>query len=140
MDTSHADRSASAILEITGKLLISALFWWDGILHGLMTWPDVVDYVAARGFPIAMLVGAGATAFQILVPASLFVRRLEPWACLALAGYCVLTALVFHNFWTLEGDDRIGQQIQFLKNMALSGALLVILARSWPTFRHGALV
>jgi putative oxidoreductase len=125
-----------AILEIAGKLLISALFWWDGVLQGLMTWPDVVGYVSAQGLPVPELVGAAATAFQILAPIGLFLRRLEPWAALALAGYCLLTAILFHNFWILGGEDRILAEIQFLKNMAIAGALLVVVSRNWINLGH----
>jgi len=127
-----------AILEIAGKLLISALFWWDGVLQGLMTWPDVVGYVAAQGLPMPELVGAAATALQILAPIGLFLRRLEPWAALALAGYCLLTAVLFHNFWIFGGDDRILAEIQFLKNMAIAGALLVVVSRNWVNRENNA--
>jgi putative oxidoreductase len=130
MGTSRPVTIIPAIVEIAGKVLISSLFWWDGVLQGLMTWPDVVSYVAAQGLPMPALVGAGATAFQSLAPIGLFFRRFEPWAALALAGYCLLTAVLFHNFWTLGGDERILAQIQFLKNMAIAGALLVVVSRN----------
>jgi putative oxidoreductase len=127
-----------AMLEIGGKLMISSLFWWDGVLQGLMTWPDVVGYVSAQGLPMPALVAAAATALQILAPIGLFLRRLESWAALALAGYCLLTAVLFHNFWTLGGDDRILAEIQFLKNMAIAGAFLVVVSRNWPTLWNRA--
>jgi putative oxidoreductase len=123
-----------AILGVAGKLLISSLFWWDGVLQGLMTWPDVVGYVAAQGLPMPEMAGASATAFQIFAPIGLFLRRLEAWAAMALAGYCLLTAVLFHNFWSLGGDERLLAEIQFLKNMAIAGALLVIVSRNWVNF------
>jgi putative oxidoreductase len=134
MPASQTAVALSGPVEILGKLLIAALFWWDGIVLGVMTWPDVVGYVAAQGLPVPAVVGAAATAFQILVPIGLFLRRLEAWAALALAGYCLLTALLFHNFWVLEGDDRLLAQIQFLKNLAIAGALFVAVSRNWVKF------
>jgi putative oxidoreductase len=122
---------AAPILEIVGKILIAVLFWWDGILQGVMTWPDVVAFVAAQGLPFPSLVGAAATIFQILAPLALFWRRAETWAAIALAGYCLLTAVLFHNFWIFDGDDRIFAQIQFLKNLAIAGALFVAVSRQW---------
>ncbi len=134
MGASQTTAAWSGPLEILGKLLIAALFWWDGIEQGVMTWPDVVDYVAAQGLPMPAVVGAGATVFQIVVPVGLFLRRFETWAALALAGYCLLTALLFHNFWVLEGNDRLFAQIQCLKNLAIAGALFVAVSRSWVKF------
>ena len=40
------------------------------------------------------------------------------WAAIALAGYCVLTALVFH----MGGD----QAIQFNKNVSMAGGFLAL--------------
>jgi putative oxidoreductase len=125
----HHDTVPDLILAFIGKLLIASLFWWSGIFDLLRTWPEVVNYVAARGVPFPMLAAAGATALEILAPAGLFVRRLEPWAALVLAFYCLLTAALFHNFWTLQGDDRTAQMIHFYKNMAMAGALLIVVAR-----------
>jgi putative oxidoreductase len=122
---SYFDRA----LSVVGSLLIASLFWWSGIFGSLMTWPEVIDYVAAKAIPLPMLAAAGATALEIVVPLGLFVRRLAPFATAVLAIYCLLTAVLFHDFWTMGGEDRAGQMIHFLKNMALAGALLVVTAR-----------
>jgi putative oxidoreductase len=42
---------------------------------------------------------------------------------LALAGFCVLSALIFHN----EFGDKT-QLIQFMKNLGLAGGFLVLAA------------
>jgi putative oxidoreductase len=120
------------VLAFIGKLLIASLFWRSGIFDFVMTWPSVVADVAAKGVPVPMLAAAGATALEILAPVCLFVRWLEPWGALALALYCMLTAAVFHNFWTLQGDDRWPVMIHFYKNLALAGALLIVVARRRP--------
>lgn len=117
------------VLAVVGKLLIASRFWWSGVFGSLLTWPDVVGYVAAKGIPLPLPAAAAATALEILVPGALFVRRLEPWGAIVLAGYCLLTAALFHDFWKLAGDDRAMQMIQFFKNMALAGALLIVVSR-----------
>ena len=33
----------------------------------------------------------------------------------------------FHPFWTLSGNDAKMQQIQFMKNLSMAGALLFIM-------------
>ena len=42
--------------------------------------------------------------------------------------FLVLATYYFHDFWTFEGQDQQMQMIQFMKNMALMGAMLFIIA------------
>jgi len=112
-----------------GKLLIASLFWWSGIFGIVVTWPDTVGFVAARGIPLPMLAAAGAGLFEVLVPLGLFHRRSERWATLALAVYCLATALLFHDWWDYSGGARAAQTVNFMKNLALAGALLVLASR-----------
>jgi uncharacterized membrane protein YphA (DoxX/SURF4 family) len=43
--------------------------------------------------------------------------------------FLVLAAFLVHHFWTDQGMDRVGQQVNFNKNLALAAALpLVTLA------------
>ncbi|MGB6769258.1 MAG: DoxX family protein, partial [Methyloceanibacter sp.] len=43
------------------------------------------------------------------------------WAAIALAGFCVLTAIIFH--W--HPDDPM-QMINFMKNITIAGGFLVL--------------
>lgn len=42
--------------------------------------------------------------------------------------FLIPATLVFHHFWYLEGDERLLQSIMFLKNLAIFGGLLLVLA------------
>jgi putative oxidoreductase len=86
-------------------------------------------HIANRGLPAPTLLGIGAGALELLAPLALLVPRLEAWAALALAGYCLATAILLHDYWMLDQPDRLEQMFHFLKNIALAGALLVIVAR-----------
>ena len=46
------------------------------------------------------------------------------WAALALAGFCILTAVFFHTDF---GD--FNQKIHFMKNLAIAGGFLFLVAR-----------
>lgn len=45
-----------------------------------------------------------------------------------LAGSMVPTTLVGHPFWNEEGEARATQKIQFMKNLAMMGGLLLVMA------------
>jgi putative oxidoreductase len=119
-----------ALVAVAGKFLIASLFWWSGV-SGIWAFSDVVSSVADVGLPAPTIVGAAALALEMVAPAILFVPALELWAAVALAVYCLLTALLFHNFWTLDESARFNSEVNFFKNLALAGALLVIAARNW---------
>ena len=64
-----------------------------------------------------VMVGAGA-----LMAAGLMPRA----ASLALATSLIPTTVIGHPFWDKQGKERQQQQTQFLKNLALFGALLIV--------------
>ena len=49
-------------------------------------------------------------------------------AAAVLAGSLVPTTLVGHPFWKEEGEARAAQEIQFVKNVAMLGGLLLVMA------------
>ena len=50
------------------------------------------------------------------------------WAALALAGFTVLAAILYHYVPAqgLEGYDRVAQILFFQKNLAIAGGLLLL--------------
>jgi putative oxidoreductase len=109
------------ITDLSGRVLIAALFLISGA-GKLAAYAGTQSYMAAHGVPgallplvIALELGGGA-----LVVAGLWTRA----AALALAGFSILTALMFHaNF-----ADQM-QQIMLLKNFAIAGGFLLLAAR-----------
>lgn len=113
-----------------GRAMVASLFLYSAIFDMAAHWPGVAEYVAWRGLPFPRIVGGAAMLFECVVPLLLFVPRLRLSATLALAAYCLATALLFHAFWTLEMPDRVDASFHFFKNVALAGALLTGLAAS----------
>ena len=66
----------------------------------------------------AVMVGAGATLALGILP------RLSS---LALIGSLIPTSVAGHAFWKAEGDAKVPQTIQFLKNLATVGGLVGVL-------------
>jgi putative oxidoreductase len=51
---------------------------------------------------------------------------LTRWAALVLIVFTILTLFLAHNFWTMEGPARIGNMVNFYKNLVIIGALLML--------------
>ncbi len=47
---------------------------------------------------------------------------------LMLLVFLVPVSVVMHDFWTMEGPERIGQMIDFMKNVSIAGGILLVLA------------
>ena len=113
-------------LLLIGKILLAALFWWDAIFVFVPSFQDVIGYIGQSILPFPKFVAIGTLAFLILAPASLFIKRTEVAGFLALAVFCLLTALIFHPYWTFAAEDRLNEQIHFMKDVALAGAMLTV--------------
>lgn len=111
------------LLLLMGRLLLAAIFVQSGF-GKIAGYAGTAQYMEAAGVPSALLplviVLELAGALGIVLGWKTF------WAALALAGFTLLAALLFH----LQPGDQ-NQMIHFMKNLAIVGGLLV-LAGSGP--------
>ncbi|THD67154.1 DoxX family protein [Phenylobacterium sp.] len=103
-----------------GRALVALLFILAGVAKILGPKP-FLDHMAQHRVPafllpavIALEIGAGLSVL------SGFQAR---WGALALAGFCVATAFVFH----LDLGDK-AERTLFLKDLAIGGGLLILAA------------
>ena len=112
------DETGENSVLLVARCLLAALFLWSGIGQ-VQGYDETAIYLARHGvigglLPIAVFIElAGA----ILIIAGYRTR----WVCLVLAGFCVVTALLFHSNFA----DR-AQVFHFLKNVAIAGGLLAL--------------
>jgi putative oxidoreductase len=112
------------IVELVARIFLAHIFLLAGIGKLGAGYAGTAGYMAAMGVPgillplvIALEIGGGL---------ALIVGFCTRWTALALAGFSVVAALIFHrNF----GDQM--QMILFMKNFAMAGGLLLLYA-------HGA--
>ena len=112
--------------DLTGRILISAIFLVSGF--GKITqYAGTQAYMAASGVPGSLL--PLVIALEIGGALAIIVGYKTRWAAVALAGFSIVSALIFHA----NAADRI-QSIMFLKNVAMAGGFLVIAARGAGAF------
>lgn len=109
--------------DLLGRILIAVLFLASG-LGKIGGYAGTQAYMASMGvpgalLPLVILTEAGGAIAIIL-------GWKTRWAALALAGFCLLTATLFH----LNFADK-GQMTSFMKDIALAGGFLIL-------FAHGA--
>ncbi|MFO1133039.1 MAG: DoxX family protein [Hyphomicrobiales bacterium] len=120
------------VVDLIGRVFLGALFIWDGWTM-VQNYAGTADYMAQHGLPAILLPPTLATLLGggVLVALGLWTRL----AALALGLFCLSTALIFH-----AGSADFNEQIQFWKDLALSGGFLVLLANGARTLSVDALM
>lgn len=116
------------VLILIGRILFVVLFLGSGATH-LMQSKPMAGYAQSRGVPAASI--AVPASGVLLLIAGLMVL-LGVWAdlgALLLLVFLVPTAVLMHAFWSeTDAQAKQTEQIQFMKDMALAGASLMLFA------------
>lgn len=115
------------VLVLIGRIMFVGLFVNSGIGHLRFT-DMMAGYAQAKGVPNAR---QGVQASGVLMLVGALMVLLGIWAdlgALLLAVFLVPTAVLMHGFWK-ESDPaaRATEMVQFLKDIALAGAALMLL-------------
>jgi putative oxidoreductase len=84
--------------------------------------------IASKGLPGSELLALITALLEIAASLALVVGWRTRWAALALAGFTLLAAALFHDFWAASAAQRMAQSQAFFKNLAIAGGLLVLAA------------
>lgn len=122
----------SKYLPVVGRVLLAAIFISSG-LSKITGWEGNLAYVGSAGLPLPAELLLLAAIVTELVGGIFIVAGFQTRAAaLALAGFSIVSAILFHNYWALaDAQMAYMQSIMFWKNLAMAGGFLVLAA-------HGA--
>ncbi|WP_300295464.1 DoxX family protein [Ferrovibrio sp.] len=112
---------------LLGRILIALLFIPAG-LSKIGGFAGTVGYIASKGLPLPQVAAAGTIVVEVAVAAALLVGFKARYAALVLAAFTLVAAVIFHNFWAMPAEQVMMQQINFFKNLAIVGGLLLVAA------------
>ncbi|MCP3760684.1 DoxX family protein [Streptomyces sp. TBY4] len=116
------------VLVLIGRLLFVMLFLGSAVAHLTKT-QAMGAYAASRGVPAAV---PATVASGLVILAGGVSIALGIWAdlgALLIAAFAFPTAVLMHGFWREEDPQaRQMEQTQFLKDIALGGAALMLIA------------
>ncbi len=121
-------------IQLLSRILISTVFIIFGYLQftniaGYTVNPNVVKFSGMIGGLLAPVVIAYlVAAIDLFGGLCVLVGYKARWASIALLIFVILTLFVAHNFWVMEGASRTANQVNFYKNLAIMGGLLLIFA------------
>ena len=115
-------------LLIIGRVLFALLFLGSALGHLTKT-EALTQYAQYRKLPAAKAGVIGSGVILALGALSVALGVLGDLGALALAAFLVVAAFVFHPFWK-ESDPQSAstEQAQFMKNIALVGAAILLFA------------
>ncbi len=108
------------IASAAGRVLIAAMFVLAGI-NKIGGYESTQGYMDAMGVPGALL--PLVIAFEIGAGLAVLVGWQTRIAAFLLAGFCLVSAVIFHSNF---GDQM--QSILFMKNLAIAGGFLFLVA------------
>jgi putative oxidoreductase len=113
---------ATAILPFAGRLLLGAIFFISG-LSKVADPAGTIGYITSAGLPLPQLALATAIAVEVVGSVLLILGFHTRLVAAALACFTLASAFSFH----FEFSDQ-NQFIHFMKNFALAGGLLQVVA------------
>ncbi len=119
--------SLQSTTVLVGRILLGLIFVLSGFAK-LSGFDGTVGYIASKGLPMPQLLAALTIVVELGGGLALMAGFFTRQAVVALAGFSLLTAIVFHNFWAAPQAEQMGQQINFMKNLAIAGGMLVLAA------------
>jgi uncharacterized membrane protein YphA (DoxX/SURF4 family) len=122
---------AYEILFLAGRVLFG-LFWIIAGFNHLTKTKALAGYAEAKGVPMPKL-SVMVSGLLILFGGLSIVLGYYPYiGVLSLSLFLVPVTLMMHRFWEEKGDSRMSQMSNFLRNIALLGAALMLLQIPLP--------
>lgn len=115
------------ILMLVGRVLFGGFFLYNGLNH-LMKKDELAGYAQYRGVPSPKAAVIASGVLLVLSGIGIIMGMYLHLALWGVIVFLVPTSIMMHKFW-VEADQGARQieKIQFLKNMALIGAALMLL-------------
>ena len=120
-------RGTTDALSLIGRILLAAIFVWSGF-GKIGGFEGLAGQIASKGFPASQAFAAATIVIEIGAGLMLVAGWKARWAALLLAVFTVIVTIFYHNYWAVPEAQKMMQQIQFMKNLALIGGLLMVTA------------
>ncbi|MFV3076414.1 DoxX family protein [Niveispirillum fermenti] len=119
--------SNAKYLPVAGRILLAAIFISSG-LSKVTGWEGSLAYVGSAGLPLpAELLLLAAIVTELVGGAFIIAGFQTRAAALVMAGFSIVSAILFHNYWALtDAQMAYFQSIMFWKNVAMAGGFLVL--------------
>ena len=133
---------AKGITTLVGRILLALIFLMSAVGNKIPNFSAVADLMKSQGVPLPSVLLTGAIVFLLVGSLSIVLVFKARIGATLLLVFLVLATYFFHDFWTWPEDTmwilssnsdvkmpvQQVEMISFMKNLALMGAMLFIVA------------
>jgi putative oxidoreductase len=112
---------------VVGRFLLALIFLLSGI-GKIGGFAGTAAGIASKGLPMPEVLAALSIVIEIGGAAMLILGWRARWGALAIFLWMIPVTLLFHGFWAVPPEQYQLQQIMFMKNLAIMGGLLYVMA------------
>jgi putative oxidoreductase len=124
MNRSSSERMTDEVI-LAARILLVLLFLVFGWAK-LTNYTATVGYMAQAGTPLPPVAAIVAIAVEFFCAIAVLIGVGTRPLALLMALYTLATALIGHHFWTMTGPPRMGNAINFYKNLSIIGGFLLL--------------
>ena len=112
-----------------GRIILGLFFLSSGVAK-LIGEPMAMQEMIRHGFPMVTTLYWGTAILETAAGGALLLGIATAWSAALLALFTLLAALTIHDFWNnpVGSMERLSNLINFEKNFAILGGLLVVAA------------
>lgn len=127
MNAITANPGLANAVSLVGRILIAIIFikaGW-GKIGG---WEATAGHMASKGLPMVPVLLAATIALELGGGILLAIGWKTRWVALLFFLWLIPATLIFHAFWGIDAAQVQNQMNHFLKNVAIMGAMLMLVA------------
>lgn len=122
------------MLFLLGRILFGGFFLLAGMNHFLQL-DSMAEFSAMKGVPMPSVAVVLSGLLLVLGGLSILAGAWPRVGIVLIVIFLIPTSFIMHDFWTVqEPMQRAAEQTNFMKNLAMAGAALMLLSvpRPWP--------
>jgi putative oxidoreductase len=112
---------------VAGRCLIALIFLFSGFSK-IGGFAGTAGFMASKGLPMAEVLLVLTIVIEIGGAVALIIGWQARLGAAALLLWMIPVTLVFHNFWAAAAAQQQIEMIMFMKNLAMMGGLLYVMA------------
>lgn len=114
-------------IMLMGRMMLSSMFLVAGICK-LMHFDMTLAAMILVGLPYANILLVAVIVIELLGGLMIFVGYKARFAAMILFFFLIPVTIFYHDFWLWQGDATVMSMYIVLKNMAIAGGMLYIMA------------
>jgi putative oxidoreductase len=120
--------AVQGFVSLLARLMIAVVFV-SAVFNKMTQFSTTAAYMASEGVPNPKFALFGAIGLLLIGGLSLVLGAWTRYGAIFLLVFLVAATFYFHDFWRfVDAGQRQLQTIQFMKNMAIAGGLLSLIA------------